>query len=99
MNITTQGYAGLAQTLQALKPNEYAGFAVVRRVRRVCAHVGVNLHTDIYICTYLINQIYIFLFHIRGFNPAYPAYFSTSHVNKGLEATQGLFQPCASLRN
>ena len=97
--MTTQGYAGLAQTLQAQNTNEYAGFALVRRVRRVTAHVCVNSHTDIHICTYLINQIYIFLFHIRGFNPAYPAYISTSHVNKGIEATQGLFQPCASLRD
>ena len=97
--MTTQGYAGLSQTLQATNTNEYAGFAVVRMVRRVDAHVCVNLHTYTYICTYLINQIYIFLFHIRGFNHAYPAYISTSHVNKGIEATQGLFQPCASLRD
>lgn len=97
--MTTQGYAGLAQTLQVLKTNEYAGCAVVRRVRRVAAHVCVNLHAYIYICTYSINQIYIFLFHIRGFNPAYPAYISTSHVNKGIEAAQGLFKPCATLRN
>jgi hypothetical protein len=95
--MTTQGYAGFNQTLQALKANEYAGCAVLRRVRRVIAHVCANLHISSY--TYLINLICVFLFHIRGFNPAYPAYLSTSHVNKGLEATQGLFQPCASLRN
>ena len=96
MNITTQGYAGLSQTLRTFKASNGAGCAGLRRVRRVIAHVCVNLHMGSY--TYLINSLCVFLFHIRGFNPAYPAYLSTSHVNKGLEATQGLLQPCATLR-
>lgn len=93
---TTQGYAGLKQTLRTYNTSILAGSGVVRRVRRVAAHVCVYFFSIICICS--IINIFIFLSHIRGFNPAYPAYPSQRVINKGFEATQGLFQPCVALR-
>jgi hypothetical protein len=96
MRLTTQGYAGLKQTLRGLQARKYAGSRVVRRVRRVAAHIYAYLSK--LALTYLTLSLCCFFLVIRGFNPAYPAYPSRRVINKGFADTQGLFQPCATLR-
>ena len=96
MRLTTQGYAGLKQTMRVLQANKYAGLRVVRRVRRVGAHICAYLSEVS--STYLSWYFCCFFLVIRGFNSAYPAYQSRRVMNTGFADTQGLFQPCATMR-